>query len=295
LSLASAIRPNPTTSPAEARARFAKLAARDDARISQAGRSRLIAGDARVRTAIVLIHGFTNCPQQWVTFARDFSTDEYAIVIPRLPGHGYADRSSRSIGRVTTEELVATVNEATDIAAGFADRIVLAGLSIGGAIGVWLALAREDVATTVSIVPFFGVAKFDAPANAFLAWLLVTLPDFFVPWDPSGKNTSVPPYGYTHFPTRVLGECLHVGVACYDAASARVPRGNVHFLLNAKEPACNNALSLAIANRFERDRPASTQTVVLNDLPANHDIIDPTNPEARIDIVYPQVRALIDG
>jgi hypothetical protein len=33
---------------------------------------------------------------------------------------------------------------------------------------------------------------------------------------------------------------------------------------------------------------------VLDTLPANHDIIDPNNPEQRIDIVYPHVRALIE-
>jgi hypothetical protein len=34
---------------------------------------------------------------------------------------------------------------------------------------------------------------------------------------------------------------------------------------------------------------------VLDDLPANHDIIDPTNPEERTAIVYPHVRSLIEN
>ena len=294
MSLANVIAPSPTRSVAEARARFGLLAALDGPEISRAGHSRLFAGDAPARQAVVLIHGFTNCPEQWVTFSKDLVADDCAVVIPRLPGHGFADRSSRTIGRVTTRELLTIASDAIDIAAGLSDRVVVAGLSIGGSIAVWLALRRSDIATAVSIVPFIGIANLNAPANAFAAWALSTLPDFFIPWDPSGKNLSIPPYGYTHFPTRVLGECLTVGMGCYDEAKSLVPRGNVHFLLNAKEPACNNELSLEMARRFTIDRSGSTETVVLDDLPANHDIIDPTNPEARTSIVYPRVRELIE-
>ena len=280
---------------AEARERFAAMSALDGPQISSAGRSRLIAPDERVGTAVVLFHGFTNCPQQWMTFAPQLESDGYAIVVPRLPGHGFADRSSRTIGRVTTQELLRTASDAVDIAAGLAGRVVVAGLSIGGSIGIWLSLHRSDIDTVVSIVPFLGLKPFDAALNAFAAAALTTLPDFFVPWDPSGKNATIPPYGYTHFPTRVLGECLHVGIDCYDAARTTVPAGNVHFLLNAEEPAVNNGMALEVARRFERDRSGSTQTVVLDDLPANHDIIDPTNPMQRTADVYPRVRALIES
>ncbi len=230
-----------------------------------------------------------------MTFAPELVAGDYAVVIPRLPGHGFADRSSKTIGRVRAAELLATVSDAVDVAAGYSDRVVIAGLSIGAVIGIWLGLHRDDVANVVSIVPFFGIHGLGAGANAFAAAALGTLPDIFVPWDPSGKNASIPPYGYTHFPTRVLAECLRVGIDCYDEARARVPRGNVHFLLNAREPACNNALSLEIARRFAADRASSTQTVVLDDLPANHDIIDPTNPQQRIATVYPRVRELIES
>ncbi len=295
MSLVNAIVPKPARSVAEARERFALLAQRDGPQISQAGRSRLFAGDEPARLAVVLIHGFTNCPEQWVPFSNDLVRDGCAVVIPRLPGHGFADRSARTIGRVKAHELLAIANDAVDIAAGLAERVVICGLSIGGSIAVWLALRRPDIATAVSIVPFFGISKLGASANAVTAWALSTLPDVFVPWDPSGKNLSIPPYGYTHFPTRVLGECLNVGMGCYDEARTRAPGGNVHFLLNAKEPACNNQLSLEIARRFTTDRAGSTQTVVLDDLPANHDIIDPTNPEERTAIVYPHVRALIES
>ncbi len=255
----------------------------------------MLAGDVRTRGAVVLIHGFTNCPQQWMTFAPELVADGYAVVIPRLPGHGFADLSSKTIGRVRAPELLETVDRAVDIAAGFSDRVVLAGLSIGAVIGIWLALHRSDVTNVVAIVPFFGIHNLNASVNAFIATALTALPDFFVPWDPSGKNASIPPYGYTHFPTRVLAQCLRVGIGCYDEARTRVPRGNVHFLLNAREPACNNALALEIAKRFRHDRAGSTQTVVLDDLPANHDIIDPTNPQQRIALVYPRVRELIEA
>lgn len=254
----------------------------------------MLANAERARLGVVLIHGFTNCPEQWIPFASELHADGAAVVIPRLPGHGYADRSSRSIARIRADDLLRTASDAIDIACGLADRVVVAGLSIGGSMAVWLALVRDDVGLAVAIVPMFGITKLGASANAVLAGTLSTLPDLFIPWDPSGKNTTIPPYAYTHFPTRVLAECLRVGLCAYDRAFVQAPRAPVHFLLNAREPACNNALSHEVAQRFERDRAGSTETIVLDDLPPNHDIIDPHNPYARTDIVYPCVRELIE-
>ena len=71
--------------------------------------------------------------------------------------------------------------------------------------------------------------------------------------------------------------------------------GATTFVLNAKEPATENPVTLAVCEKFERARSGSTQAVVWDDLPANHDIIDPTNPNARIDLVYPRLRAIVDG
>ena len=51
----------------------------------------------RVENALVLLHGFTNCPQQFDALGRRFFERGWNVVIPRYPRHGYTDRLNDSI------------------------------------------------------------------------------------------------------------------------------------------------------------------------------------------------------
>jgi carboxylesterase len=292
---ADGLRPDPARDYAEALGRFAKLSARDGPVISSPGRSRFYAHGKRTPLSIVLIHGFTNCPQQWDMFASELQEAGHTIVVPRLPGHGHYFRGTHALSRVTAPALLATVNQAVDIACGAGERVVLAGLSIGGTFAPRIALARADIAHTISIVPFFAPAKFSIKGTSRLAAVLEFVPNFFVSWDPGGDDSLIPSYGYPRFASRMLAESLRIGIAVEAIARERAPAGHTTFMLNAREPACNNAVSEAVRAGFERDRPGSTGLIVLEDLPANHDIIDPTNAVARVDLVYPVLRRLIEA
>jgi pimeloyl-ACP methyl ester carboxylesterase len=291
------VRPDPAHDAAGAAARFAVLAERDGPQILPEGRSRFYSapGAARGALAVVLLHGLTNAPQQWVPFAEDLHARGHAVVVPRFPGHGNVDRRGTALRAVRAADFLRTASEAVDIAAGAGERVVVAGLSIGGAMAAWLAQRRPDVARSVPIVPLFGVAKLGSTANAGLARGLLALPCFMIPWDPRGDPNESPPYAYPKFPTHALAECLRIGLDVYRSANDLRPAGSTAFLLNANEPACNNALALKVAAGFGRGRAGSCDTVRMEGLPVNHDVIDPNNPNARIDVVYPRVRALIEG
>jgi alpha-beta hydrolase superfamily lysophospholipase len=295
LSSVNAPRPAPARDYAEARRRFDGLRARDGAEIGSPGRSRFYSHGRRTPLAAVFVHGFTNCPQQWDMFAGELHAAGHSIVVPRLPGHGHADRDARALVRHGADELLACVGEAVDIACGAGDRVVLAGLSIGGAMATWLALERDDIAHAIAIVPFFAPSRLDVARSSVLTRTLEAVPNFFVPWDPGGDGSAIPAYGYPRFSSRMLAECLRIGLAVERESRERAPHGRTSFLLNAREPAVNNDVALLIRQRFEGHRSQSTGVVVLDDLPANHDIIDPTNPEARVRSVYPELRALVEA
>jgi carboxylesterase len=295
LSIGDGVVARPARDPAEALARFAALAARDGADILPEGRSRLYATGARTPLAVVLLHGLTNVPEQWAQFANELHAAGHSVVVPRFPGHGAADRRATALATVRANDFLRTASEAVDIAAGLGDRTIVAGLSIGGAMAAWLAQRRSDVARCVSIVPLIGIARLNAAANAGLVRVLRTLPDLIVPWDPHGSAHETPPYAYPDFPTRALAECLRVGLDVLRTATVRPPSGTSAFLLNANEPACNNALAFEVAAGFARSRAGACDAIVMQGLPVNHDVIDPTNPHARIDVVYPRVRALIEA
>lgn len=280
---------------AEAAARFAALAERDDARISEAGRSRFFDRGCRTSLAVVLVHGLTNAPQQWVPFAMELQGRGITVVVPRLPGHGERDRMTTSLAHVDADAYLETTNAAIDIACGAGERVVIAGLSIGGAFAAWHALERDDVDRAIAIVPLFGLRRFPLVADRMLASLACAAPNLFLAWDPRGDGSQIPTYGYPRFATYALGQTLRIGLAVEAIARARAPRGEVVFALNAREPACENGIARSIARHFTLARPTSSRTVVWDDLPAIHDIVDPTNPHGRTDLVYPRLRSLVEA
>jgi len=284
----------PAQDAAEAARLFAALAARDDTTISRAGRSRFYPTEGHAPRAVVLLHGLTNCPQQWVPFAEMLHAGGAAVVIPRLPGHGAADRRGTSLARTPTRETLATVDEAIDIACGTSERVIVCGLSIGSALATFVSFRRADITRNVVLVPFFGLRGFPTPLDALVSAGLRVAPNAFVPWDPKGGGGQVPPYAYACFPTRALGRMLGVGNAVVRRARRTVPACETVVVLNAREPAIDNRLARAIAERFERGRSGAARAITWDDLPANHDIIDPTNALARTDLVYPRLLAEIE-
>lgn len=291
--------PAPSAQPArdfdEASARFAALAARDGPDIAPTGRSRFFEHGRRTPLAVVLLHGFTNAPEQWVQFAARLHGRGHSVVIPRLPGHGRSDRDATPVARVSAAAYLSIASEAADIALGCGERVVVAGLSLGGTLAVRIAQDRHDIARVVAIVPLFGVFNLGALFNSVLATALGAWPNTSVPWDPSGNPRSTPPHAYPKFPTRGLAVAMRLGLGVYRSAPRRVPAARTTMLLNAREPAVSNPLSDAVASRFTAARAGAADVVVLEDLPENHDIIDPTNPHERVAEVYPRVEQLIEN
>lgn len=293
--IGNGVQARPTRDYGAACAAFERLAARDGPEISDVGRSRFFGHGKRTARAVVLLHGLTNAPAQWVPFAERLHAHGDTVVIPRFPGHGFANRRTHRIARVHANDFLGIASEAVDIACGAGERVVLAGLSIGGAIAAWLALARAELDRSVAVVPFLGVARLPERGNRILTTALVALPNAFIPWDPGGGNKEIPPYAYASFPTHVLGACLAVGLDALRRSATQAPRGRLELALNAREPACNNALAEKMNARLRAQRPDASGLVVWPDLPPIHDIVDPSNPHGRTDLVYPRLRALVDG
>ncbi len=279
----------------EAASRFGELAALDGPEIAATGRSRFFGHGRRTPLAVVLLHGFTNAPEQWVQFAERLHGRGHSVVVPRLPGHGRADRDAAPAARVSAGAYLATTSRAVDIARGCGERVAVAGLSLGGALAVRIGQDRGDVSRVVGIVPLFGVFNLGAVPNSILAAALAALPNATVPWDPRGDPRSTPPHAYPRFPTRGLAVAIRLGLGVYHSASRLVPAARTSLLLNAREPAVSNRLSQAVAARLTAARAGAADLVVLEDLPANHDIIDPTNPQQRIAEVYPRVEELVES
>jgi carboxylesterase len=99
---------------------------------------------------VLVIHGFTGNPSSMRTIAEAMAAAGHAVELPRLPGHG-----------TTIEEMVPTrwddwtgeVELAYQRLAFAAERVVVVGLSMGGALTLWTALRHPEVAGIVCINP----------------------------------------------------------------------------------------------------------------------------------------------
>lgn len=286
----------PATSYDEALARVAALVAHDDGPLHPNGAMRLLTHGSQVDEAVVLHHGYTNCPQQFILLGRLLHERGANVLIPRMPYHGLADRLTPALARLTAADMAGLASEAADIAHGLGRRVTVAGLSAGGVMGAWVAQFRPDVARTVVISPSFGIYVVPSGLTAPARLLLNGLPNRFIWWDPRlGANAPGPPHAYPRFSTHSLGQTLRLGAFVLGAARHKAPAcQDIVVLTNRADIAVNRAATRAIVGAWRR---RSGQGVgwyeFAPSLKLIHDLIDPTQAGQRTELVYPVLLDLI--
>ena len=239
---------------------------------------------------VVLFHGLTNNPHQYGALAPQIFARGANVLVPRMPFHGYADRLTDALAHLTAGGLIAAANAAVDEAKSMGERVAVLGISMGGLLCAQLAQHRSDVALSVPIAPDFGLLHFPRWLTGALDALFMALPNYFLWWDPRVKADLVPDTAYPRFATHALFQTLRIGNGVYEAAkTAPAAAGRIVTIVNPNDPAVNNAAVKQVADRWRRLRGDAVEYVEFEGLPVNHDIIDPGNPEARIDVVYPRL------
>lgn len=275
---------------ARARARLEGVLAAERADPKVAHYTRWWVGDDVAPTAVLLLHGLTNSPPQYDALAPLLHARGHAVLVPRLPLHGYRDRMTDALAALRATDLEAAALEWVMLAALCGERVVVAGISIGATLAGWLA-ARTRIDTGIAFAPFCGLRELYGGLNDALGGMLRTLPNAFGWWDPRAKEDQPPAHGYPRFATRALGESLLLSTDI-DRAPHAVHGRRAVLVLNANDPVVNNAhahrrFSALRAFGVEYDR------VVLEGLPKMHDVFEPL-PQAHVELVYPALIDLIE-
>jgi pimeloyl-ACP methyl ester carboxylesterase len=247
----------------------------------------------RTKNAIVLFHGFTNCPIQFSELGDRFFERGYTVYIPRLPHHGLADKMTRALEALTLAELEAAALQAVTLATGLGARVATLGISMGGTMAAWTG-ETQPIDTAVAIAPFFGIKLLPVPFEDAFSATLAALPNADMWWDPIHKEQLPPPHGYPRFPTHALAQCLKMGEEIAARAKKTAPLGRRNILvLNDHEPAVSNDAARDVWSSW-RAYDTDIEEIVLRDLDVRHDIIEPTTyPQART-LVYPTLVAAVD-
>lgn len=286
-------RVNPARSYAEALQRVKAMQALDDEHILPQARTTLHDHGAPTPLSVLLLHGFTNHPGQYREFAPLVYAQGANVFIPRMPEQGDRNRMTRRIARLTAEALLERASEALDIACGLGERVCIAGISSSGLLCAYFGQYRSDVARTIPIAPVFSILKLPHWLSATATQAALVLPDVFLWWDPRVREQQRPSTAYPQFSTRALAQTMRIGDEVYrDCARRPFAAGSIVTVTNRNDPAVNNDVTAQVVHRWQRRREGA-DLYEFDDLPHNHDIIEPDNPNARTAIVYPKLLELI--
>lgn len=171
------------------------------------------------RGNIVLLHGFTACPQQFEDQAPLWAAAGYQVFVPVLPGHGrppqrQGDRWQDDLSDMPDEahyqRYQTFAKEIGQLLASEPGLNLISGLSLGGSIAVSAFAQAPTVFDRALIVTPFMDVPF--PQNLALFPANAVLPDFVRSWDPSceleraaGRN------GYCQYTISQVRASQHLG------------------------------------------------------------------------------------
>jgi carboxylesterase len=256
--------------------------------------SRLYTHGHRTERSLILLHGFTNCPQQMDALGTQFFTRGWNVFIPRYPRHGYTDRLTNAIAELRAEHLVAVANRSVEVGTALGERLTVAGLSLGGILTGLMAQRRDDVDRAVLIAPMLGLKPIPGPMLTALSLVASLAPNLYVWWSQKEKDRVGPPYGYPRFSTHAYAALFECGRMLVREARRGAPKAkSLAVITNAAEPRLDNRFTYALIDSW-RKRNANVETYefpIADRLP--HDLIDPGNAAQNTLRVYPVVTRLI--
>ncbi len=247
----------------------------------------------KVDQVIILMHGMTSCPRQFIEFGNLLFEQGYNVLIPRMPYNGYRDRDTTDLKYLTMKDLRDCSATMVDIAHGLGEHVTYAGLSVGGTMAAWVAQYRADVDRAILIAPAFTVDRHLGVNLSKLAmYSLYLLPNLMTQWFRDGHGS---PFGYRGFATRSLAVMMRFGFSVYGAALKQKPAvQSVLIVTNAADPSVNNAIIQQLVQRWQKRGLRYCEAYEFDasqHLP--HDIIGTLNPQQHVSIVYPVLLDLI--
>lgn len=287
-------RPRPTRSYVEALERLTALRIQDAAAaVDPRCRGQLLTHGTRTEQAVVLLHGYTDCPQQCALLGALFWEQGYNVLIPRMPYQGLADKKTHEHAKLTAEDLIIFAETAIDIACGLGERVTVAGVSASAVVLSWLAYQRTDIDRQILFSPSisFGTTKGESvPSIKTYAVHYNAKPNRILPW-----GTPRPPLGYTQYATHVIIEIQRLALAtCLLAYRQPSMVSETLLVTSAYDTAINHTLIAELVALWQHYPDSYVQAYTFDAaLEVGHSLIHPDHPLQKVDLVYPVLQELL--
>lgn len=286
--------PNPVKSYQEAVQRIQAMQA-SEGNLNPVCQTQFLTHGQETERTIVFVHGYTTCPQQFSELGKRFYDLGYNVLIAPLPHHGLADRMTDEQSQIKAEEFVTYADKVVDIAQGLGKHVTISGISLGAVISGWAVQNRSDVDLALIISPGFSFQGIPKGLTNPVANTFMVLPATYVWWVPELKEKGGPSYAYPRYTNHALGEIIHLGYAVQAQAEQSEPLGKkIIVVTNANDPSVDNDLTAQVIKTWLAHGANLSTYQFPKELGLIHDIIDPSDGTAHIDITYPKIIELVN-
>ena len=284
--------PHPALSYEEALQKFSAIQQQETTLpLSPEGHSRLMVHPAKTERVFVLLHGLSNCPQQFASLGKILFDQGANVVILRARDAGYANIFTQEQNKQSGQDLVDQATESLHIATGLGKKITVVGLSAGALGATWMAGHCEGIDQVLLISPFFGAYGWSLPALDIATAFLVYLPNFYI-W--KKNDSSEPSYVYPRYGTQCLAKTLQLSRA---VRSFKGPLKAQHLdiLFSGADVVVNGQLTKKVAQQWALKNPGK---VFEYEFPVSlniaHDCISPNSYNSKTKLSYPVILKILN-
>lgn len=273
------------------------FARRDNsAQVGSQGQTLVYDHGHQTERAILLLHGLSASPRQFISIAEALHARGHNVFVPRLPRHGHRNRLSEALATMNAAQLEACANDSLAVARGLGRRVTVAGFSLGGLLTAYLGQFSE-VHRVVAISPFLGISMLPNVFRIPLARFVLSRPNRFFWWDPILRERQLPEHGYPRFASHAIAHGLTLAHEVLEAAQTAPPKAEqLVLVVNPRDSAVNKRAILRLGQRWFLRKPGSVAIHRLRGLPPFvHDIIEPKRYPNVAQRVTPELVEIIDA
>jgi alpha-beta hydrolase superfamily lysophospholipase len=259
--------------------------------------TKLLDHGMQMEHVVVLLHGFTTCPEQFHELGKQYFEAGYNVFIPRMPHHGLTDRMTDALVNLSAEELTTFGDKVINIAHGLGKKITVMGISGSGTLVTWLAQNRADLDFAFPIAPMLGLAFIPPSFTKLFERFALLLPNFFLWWDPRTKaeNPYSIYYAYPRYPFRALAEIIRLAMVTRAQAEKFPPAANnITMIINDAEPGVSNAEVFRLLKLWQKHGKGNLSEYHFEKaMSLPHDIITPGTPGLPIEDIHPRLIGVV--
>jgi len=285
----------PITDNAFAISEINKLNTTDNTEIRQECQSILLNHGYKTQKVAVLLHGYSECPQQFRKFAQEIYDKGFNVYVPRAPFHGLNDRLTNKLADFSASDYTKYAEQSVQIAHGLGQDVYVMGLSGGGILTSWIAINDASVSKAIIISPAYNAQAIPGSLSKMVINLFGLIPNQFVWWDANKKEAIQPDHQYPWYSTKSMSQVLTLGRNTSEKLRAgNILAKNVVFVFNPNDDSIDLTLYKDVITSAKALKPDSVDIYEYPLTPVlKHDLIDPEEPGANTDNSYPALVKLI--